>query len=182
MSTAKVKGLLAQLRDAANAIKAQIHEADDQIAALTAQRRALTDAPVSKADLMEYALADIQRRAANYQFKVERWARDTWPISFANLERRHVEGKQQPFPYLDGDPIHDGGNISHMESAGIFWNFGELFAVRFAMALNKLEFPTEAVPAVDRRRQIAEIDAKLKELNAKRDGLANDLISSGVHE
>jgi len=42
MTTAKVKGLLAQLRDAANAIKAQIHEADAQIAALEEQRRALT--------------------------------------------------------------------------------------------------------------------------------------------
>lgn len=46
MSTAKVKDLLTQLRGAANAIKAQIHEADAQIAALEEQRRALTDAPV----------------------------------------------------------------------------------------------------------------------------------------
>ena len=100
MTTAKVKGLLAQLRDAANAIKAQIHEADAQIAALEEQRRALTDAPVSKADLVEYIRADIQRRADNYQWRIDKWAREGgFPVSFIELERRHISGKPQSFPY-----------------------------------------------------------------------------------
>jgi hypothetical protein len=81
MTTAKVKDLLAQLRGAANAIKAQIHEADAQIAALEEQRRALTDAPVSKADLVEYIRADIQHRADNYQWRIDKWARE-W-VSFS---------------------------------------------------------------------------------------------------
>lgn len=180
MPTAKVKGLLAQLRDAANAIKAQIHEADDQIAALEEQRRALTGAPVSKADLAEYIRADIQRRAENYQWRIDKWAREGgFPISFADLERRHIAGKPQPFPYWDGAPHHDANNI---ELHGMYHLFGDLLMERFLTALDKLGYADGLVPVADRRRQIAEIDAKLKELNAKRDGLANDLISSGVYE
>lgn len=180
MSTAKVKGLLAQLRDAANAIKAQIHEADDQIAALEEQRRALTDAPVCKADLADYIRADIQRRADNYQWMIDKWAREGgFPISFIELERNHTQGKPQPFPYWDGNPHHDAHNI---ELHGMYHLFSDLLAERFLTALDKLGYADGLVPAADRRRQIAEIDARLKELNAKRDGLANDLISSGMYE
>ncbi|MDP2144410.1 MAG: hypothetical protein Q8J80_09820 [Gallionella sp.] len=180
MTTAKVKGLLAQLRDAANAIKAQIHEADAQIAALTEQRRALTDAPVSKDDLAEFVRADIQRRANNYQWRIDKWAREGgFPVSFAALERNHVAGKPQPLPYWDGVPHHDALNI---ELHGMYHLFGDLLAERFLTALDTLGYADSLVPVADRRRQIAEIDAKLKELNAKRDELANDLISSGMYE
>lgn len=180
MSTAKVRDLLTQLRGAANAIKAQIHEADAQIAALEEQRRALTDAPVSKADLVEYIRADIQRRAANYQWRIDKWAREGgFPVSFIELERRHISGKPQPFPYWDGNPHHDAHNI---ELHGMYHLFGDLLAERFFTALDKLGYAEGLVPVADRRRQIAEIDAELKALNAKREGLANDLISSGMYE
>ena len=179
MSSTKVKGLLTQLRDAANAIRAQIHEADAQIAVLTEQRRALTDAPVSKVDLEEYIRADIQRRASNYQWAVEKWAKGGgFPVSFAELERNHTSEKSQPFPYWDGMPHHDVGS---MEPQGMYW-LGDLLAERFLVALDKLGHADDLIPVADRRRQIAEIDAKLKELNANRDGLANDLISPGMYE
>jgi len=180
MSNSKtVKSLLSQLRSAADAIKAQIHEADDQIAALSAQRRALTDGPVSRADLMEFIRADIQRRASNYQWSVEKWARESdFPYSFAELERNDTLGKEQPFPYWDGMR----GDGQHTHPQGMFWIFGELLAERFFVALDKLGYANEVVPVADRRRLIAEIDEKLKELNAKRDELANDLISSGMYE
>lgn len=177
-ATAKVKGLLSQLRDAANAIKTQIHEADAQIATLEAQRRALTDAPVSKADLVEYIRADIQRRASNYEWSLAKWAKESnFPFSFLELERNHAAKKQQPFPYWDGMPHHDVGNIAPQ---GMYWLLGDLLAERFLTALDKLGYADDLVPVADRRRLIAEIDAKLKELNAKRDELANDLISSGM--
>lgn len=179
--TIKVKELFAQLRSAANGVKAQIHELDDQIFALTEQRRALTDAPVSKADIMEYVRADIQRRAANYQWRLKKMADEGGlSISFSNLERRHVKGEHQPFPYLDGNPMH--GDFHNIEPHGIFWNFGNLIAEQFAVALDKVECAADTVPVADRRRMIAEIDAKLEKLNAEQDGLAGDLISSGVTE
>jgi hypothetical protein len=181
MSTAKVKDLLAQLRNAAGAIKAQIHEIDDQIDALTEQRRALTDAPVSKADLAEFIRADILRRAENYQWRVDKWVKDgCYPMSFDDLERRHKSGNAQPLPYLDGNPLH--GVLQQMEPAGIYHLFGDLLMDRFLAALDKHGYADDSVPVADRRRQIAEIDAKLRTLNAKRDELANDLINSGMTE
>lgn len=180
MGNAKVKGLLSQLRAAAEGIKAQIHEADSQIAELNEQRRALTDAPVSKNDLMEFVRADIQRRASNYQWAIDKWAKESgFPFSFSELESAHTSGKPQPFPYWDGVPQHDGRKI---EPEGMYWHFGDLIAERFLVSLGKLEWPTDLIPVADRRLLISEIDVKLQEINAKRDELANDLIGSGMYE
>lgn len=180
MKNIEVKGLLSQLRTAAGAIKAQIHEADSQIAALTEQRRVLTDAPVSKADFMGYVRADIQRRAVSYQHRMKHWARkNNFPFSFTQLERTHVLENLQPFPYLDGETPHNGGEL---DPGALYWHFGELIAERFDLALEYFEWPDDVVAVTDRRLQIAEIDKKLQEIQAKRDELANDLISSGMYE
>ena len=69
-----------------------------------------------------------------------------------------------------------------MTPQGMYWLLGELLAERFLIALDKLGYEEGLVPVADRRLQIAEIDAKLKEISAKRDGLAEDLISSGMYE
>lgn len=190
MKNTDVKGLLSQLRTAAEAIKAQIREADDQVAALTEQRRALTEAPVSKADIMEYVRADIQRRAASYLPRLERWARKSaFPLGFsfaqlerthvAKLERTHVAQSFQNFPYLDGETSHNFGAI---EPCALYWHFGGLIAERFSIALDTFDLPGDTVPVADRRRLIAEIDAKLQAINARRDSLASDLINSGMYE
>ena len=180
MENAEVKGLLSQLRTAAGAIKAQIHEADSQITALNEQRRTLTDIPVSKSDFMEYVRADIQRRAVSYQYQMAKWARNNkFPFSFAQLERAHILENLQPFPYLDGETPHNEGEIA---PGALYWHFGELIAERFSDALDKFDWAADLVSVADRRRQIAEIDAKLQEIHAKRDELSNDLISSGMYE
>jgi hypothetical protein len=180
MKNIEVKGLLSQLRTAAGAIKAQIHEADSQIAALNEQRRALTDAPVSKSDFMAYVRADIERRAVSYRSRMKLWERNyKFPFSFTQLERTHTREDLQPFPYLDGETPHNGGEL---DAGALYWHFGDLLAERFSNALDSLQWPADVVSVADRRLQIAEIDAKLKELNAKREEWANDLISSGMYE
>lgn len=180
MKNIEVKGLLSQLRTAAGAIKAQIQEADSQITALTEQRRALTDTPVSKSDFMGYVRADIDNRSVAYQHRIKQWARRyKFPFSFTQLERTYTLGTLQHFAYLDGEMPHDGGEIS---AAALYWHFGDLIAERYSDALDNLQWPDDDVVSVaDRRIQIAEIDAKLQEINAKRDELANDLIQSGMY-
>ncbi len=179
MKNTEVKGLLSQLRAAAAAIKTQIQEADGQIAVLNEQRRALTESTVSKSDFMEYVRADIARRAAPYQHNIGKWANFyKFPLSFSQLERSDSQAALL-FPYLDGETPHAGAEFS---SSALYWHFGELIAERFSVALDKLPWPNNVVTVADRRLQIAAIDAKLQELNAKRDELANDLISSGMYE
>lgn len=181
MKNIEVKGLLSQLRTAAGAIKAQIQEADSQIAALNEQRRALTDTPVSKSDFMGYVRADIESRSVSYQNRLKAWARKSkFPFSFTQLERNYALGTLQPFPYLDGETPHPFGEI---EPAALYWHLGDLLAERFADALDNLQWPDDDVVSVaDRRLQIAAIDAKIQEINAKRDEWANDLIQSGMYE
>lgn len=180
MQNTEVKGLLSKLRSAAEAIKAQIHEADNQIAALNEQRRALINAPVSKDDFMGYVRADIQRRAEGYQHRLRKWARKyDFPLKFAQLERDHIAGGLQPFPYLDGETPF---NNAELDPGAVFWHFGELIAENFSVALDGLEWPEDELPVADRRRQILEIDAEIERLNAQRDGLAKDLMDSGMYE
>ena len=180
MKNPEVKGLLAQLRTAADAIKAQIQEADSQIAALTEQRRVLTNASVSKDDFMGYVRADIQRRAVSYQYRLKRFAeKNNFPFGFAQLERVHVAESLQPFPYLDGEVPHNGAEL---DTGAFYWHFGDLIAERFGVALDNFDWPDDVVSVEDRRLQIAEIDKKLQEIQAKRDELANDLIGSGMYE
>ena len=180
MKNAEVKGLLSQLRTAAGAIKAQIHEADSEIAALTEQRRVLTNAPVSRDDFMGYVRADIQRRAVSYQYRLKKFARNNnFPFSFAQLERVHVLENLQPFPYMDGETPN---NFAEFDPGALYWHFGELIAERFELALEYFDWPDDSVSVADRRLQIVEIDRKLQEIHAKRGELANDLISSGMYE
>jgi hypothetical protein len=176
----EVKGLLSQLRDAAGAIKAQIHDADKQIAALTEQRRALTSAPVSKADFMEYVRADIQRRTVRYQYMVKLWAKKNPELlTFPQLEHTHTLEGVQMFPYLDGEIGH---NENEFSPSGIYFHFGDLIAERFAAALEGVAWSSDSVSVAERRRQIAAIDAQIAKLETLRDGLASDLISSGMYE
>ena len=179
MQKTEVKGLLSQLRSAAEAIKGQIHEIDSQITVLNEQRSALTDAPVSKSDFMAYVAMDSHRHAQMYQHKIEKkWAKDyKFPFSFALLERNHTNGEPQPFSYLDGESPY-----GELTIAAHHWYLNELIAKRFLDAMVNLPWPSNAVPVADRRRMITEIDTKLQELNGKRDELANDLISSGMYE
>lgn len=179
MAATEVKGLLAKLRAAADGIKAQIHEADAQIVTLTTERATLTDAPVSREDFMDYVRDDIQRRAASYPNSIARWKRKTFVNNFAGFERTHGGGRNQAFPYLHGEDPHDGNII---ETAALYWYFGDLIAERFGAALDAIAWPDESVSVAARRIRIAEIDARLDEITARRDELAAELVSTGMHE
>lgn len=182
MQNTNVKTLLSQLRGAADALKAQIHEADQQIATLNEERSALADAPVSKADFMEYVRADIGRRAAGYPIGLKQWARKTnFPPSFVQLERTHDQCAPQFIPYLDGETPYSGPRIE-LEPHALYWFFGELIAERFAAGLDVLQWPADAVSVAERRARIEKIDAHIRELETKRDGLAKDLMDSGMYE
>jgi len=180
MKNTEVKGLLSQLRTAAEGIKAQIHEADQQIAMLTAQRSVLANATVSKEDVMVYVRADIQRRAVSYQYQLKKFTQKNDSLfTFAKLEREHVKQNLQPFPYLDGEIPNPFAELS---PGALYWHFGDLIAERFNVALDCYEWPVDSISVADRRLQLREIDKKLQEIDAKRDELANDLISSGMYE
>lgn len=180
MQNTNVKTLLSQLRGAADAIKAQIHEADAQLAVLNEERSALVNAPVSKNDLMEYVRADIGRRGASFPQRLALWARKAnFPPRFVHLERLHAKEGTHTIPYLDGNAPYGGETL---DPAAMYWHFGDLIAERFSVAMDSLQWPDDTVPVAERRARIGKIDAQIQELETKRNGLAKDLMDSGMYE
>ena len=128
---------------------------------------------------MEYVRADIEQRASLYQNQIKKWAKFVkFPLSLSQLERAK-SFNELLFPYLDGEKPC---NTAEFNPCALYWHFGKQIEERFSDALDILQWPDNAIAVEDRRTQIAEIDAKLIILNAKRDELANDLMSSGMYE
>lgn len=179
-TSVEVKGLLSQLRSAADVIKKQIHEADQKIEALLNERANLSEARLTKEDFMQYVRKDIERRASNYPNRMKNLARATgfpFSISFPLLERNEKSGNTQPLPYLDGEGYHDG---SALNPAAMYWIFGDLIEKRFSDALDQFEWPENGLSLDERRKRIEKIDQELERLNEERDSMANDLMSTGM--
>lgn len=176
----EVKDLLIKLRTAAETIKKQIYEADQKIETLLNERAMISESRLSKEGFMQYVRKDIQRRASEYPIRISHLARNAgfpFSISFPQLERNEKSGNTQPFPYLDGETYSDGP-VWHVSA--IYWLFGEQIEKRFSDALDQFDWPENSMSPDERRKRIAEIDQELEMLNIERDGLASDLMSTGV--
>ena len=175
-----VQGLLTKLRSAAEVIKKQIHEADQKIEALLNEWAIISECRFSKEDFMQYMREDIRRRASEYPIRMSHLARKhgfPFSISFPQLERNEKSGNNQPFPYLDGETY---SNTPAFHVSAIYWLFGKQIEKRFSDALGQFQWPENSMSPEDRRKRIAEIDQELEILNIERDGLASDLISTGM--
>ncbi len=100
-------------------------------------------------------------------------------FSFPLLERSSALGGLQMFPYLNGEIANYEGEPS---ASALYWYFGDLIAQRFSDSLDCVAWSTDTISVADRRIQIAEIDKQIEALTSHRDGLANDLIGSGMYE
>jgi hypothetical protein len=173
-----VNPLVAKVVTAADAVRSQIRALDDEIAGLQDQRRKITDAPVSKADFMEYVREDIRRRAKLFPRMLKiKWAERSQYNNFEKLERMfdgHARGLQ-PFPYISGDLEKEGVDL---EPAGFYWYFGDLIEERFEQAIEGLDWPADAMSVSERRQRIEELDSRTKDLIERRDVLTAQLKSA----
>lgn len=184
MAKDDLKGLVVKLRNAAEAIKAEIGEIDERIKVVQAERETLTNASVSKADFMTYVQADIARRGELYVHRIKGFAtvkgRGTAKLdpSFAHLERVFAGGRLQNFPFMNGEDAIDGFNPT---ADAYYWYFGGIIAERFSIALDMVfDWPEAGIPVDERRKRIEEIDGELESLVEKRDSLVLDLTSIGI--
>jgi hypothetical protein len=170
-----INPLVAQVVSAADAVRSQIRALDDEISGLQQQRRKITDAPVSKADFMEYVREDISRRAKLFPRMLKvKWA-DRMPFNnFEKLERMHDGHARglQPFPYISGDLEKEGVDL---EPSGFYWYFGDLIVERFEQAIEGLDWPADAIAVSERRQRIEELDSRTKDLIDRRDVLTAQL-------
>lgn len=172
------KALVAKVKKSADDVRSKIQSLDAEIAALNEARKAIDDAPVSKNDYMEYLRADIARMAARMPQAIkEKWARDGDFRKYGMLERIHSRSGSQPIPYINGE-TH--GTSVELGPSAFYWYFGDLIAERFDQVLEEVDWPQDAMPVVDRRKRVAEIDSKIDELSRRRSILESNLRSVSV--
>lgn len=172
------KSLVAKVKKAADDVRGQIQALDEEIAVLEEQRRIINNAPVSKADFMDYVREDIRRRSARLPYVLkQKWARDGQYNNFVRLERYFTNGDLQPIPYINGEVPTPGVNL---DPDAFYWYFGGLIIERFEQAIEGLDWPEDTMPVLHRRQRLEDLDAKIQELLSRRDELAADLQSVAV--
>lgn len=166
---------LETLRNAAEELLGEISALDTQISECQRRRDAIASATVSKADYMEYIKADIERQgrifAKQIALEVEGKRRD-----YGTLERNKHSGRGERLPYLTGRyaiPVP-------ITEEALFFYFGDLIVGRLGDALDVVDWPDEAIPAAQRAKLIAELDAEIASRTQQRDALAAQMIQTGM--
>ena len=172
----KLDSLISQVRDAAKELKAKIAELDEQIAAAHHQRGLITAARVSKADFMAYIAEDIRRRGQSFARKI-RYEAERGVHEYGRLEQiMRADNGSLSYPYLTGQ---FGIPVAITDDA-MYWYFADLMVKRLADALDTLDWPEDAMPAVERKAALDKLDTEIKQLNQARDELASQLIEAGL--
>lgn len=174
MSNSKeIKGLLSQVRQAAEGLKAKINALDDQIEALYAKRELILSAPLTKADYMAVIRADVQTKARRFRGDLVHHL-GMGKINYPASKNTNVSGL--PIRYLDG-----GQNVSApMSESAYYFYFEDAIVSGVERALEGREWPVDASPAAERDTAKQAIDDQIEALNLEREGLADDLVSCGV--
>lgn len=168
----KLKGLLRQINDAANEVVSAIQNLDARIANLQEQRQRIGDAPVSRADFLEYIGHELDRQAVNIEANLVR-ALGGIDRSFFALENRRISVLFLTTSRTSPDVITE---------EACFWYLKPVIMARMAELAESMDFApaAELVPIETRRAMIAEIDAEIDKLRAERDELAAQLEATGI--
>jgi hypothetical protein len=166
---------LETLRNAAEELLGEISALDTQTAECQRRRDAAASAAVSKQDYLTYIKADIERQgrifAKQFAREVEGRSRD-----YGTLERNKQSGIGERLPYLTG---RYAVPVPITEEA-VFFYFGDLIAERLGDALDGVGWPNDAMPAAQRAKLIAELEAEIASLKQRRDALAAQLTQAGL--
>lgn len=167
----KLKSLLKQVNAAASEIIATIQGTDAKIADLQKQRQQIGDAPVTRADWLEYIGAEIDRKAGTFGDFIRRMA-GSIDASFFALER---------LGRLPGDLLAANRNVPHpMIDEACYWYLKPAIMARMAEIADEMDFPEDAIPLEQRRAMIAEIDAEIQRLRNERNDMAAQLQKAGI--
>jgi chorismate mutase len=167
----KLKSLLKQVNSAAGEVIATIHATDAKIAELQAQRQQIGDAPVSRAEWLEYIGAEIDRKAGSFGTAVRRIV-GSIDASFFALERL------ARFP---GDLLAANRNVPFpMIDEACYWYLKPAIMARMGEIADELDLPEDAIPLAKRREMIAEIDAEIQRLRNERNDMAAQLQKAGI--
>ena len=171
MST-KIKSLLKQVMDAAGEVVGEINALDNRIQALNQQRQSIGDAPVSKADFLEYISRSIDRQTDRFSGSI----------------KRELEKVNRAFFSIERDPMRLlllTGAINLpvvITEEACLWYLKPAIMARMEELTESIDFSGagDAIPVEKRRVMVAQIDAEIDTLRAERADLANQLQAAGI--
>jgi len=167
----KLKTLLKQVNAAASEIIAAIQGTDAKIADLQMQRQQIGDAPVTRADWLEYIGTALDRKAGSFGSAVRRQIGDI-DTSFFALER--LVG-------LPGSVLTGGRNVPEpMTEDACYWYLKPAILARMGEIAEEMDFPEDAIPLEKRREMLAEIDTEIQRLRNERNDMAAQLQKAGI--
>jgi hypothetical protein len=169
--------LLEQINTAATGIKSQINVIDISISNAQRERDALTSGVVSKADFMEYVRADIKRKNGIFQELFAKHIGRAAKQGFGVLEGLAKSELGLAIPYIN--PHGFSGTIA---ADAVHYYFSELILQGVEKAANDITFNDEAVPVLERKALIAELDKNLASMRQQRNQLAENLMKAGIQQ
>lgn len=166
---------LSNLRDAALELTGELGRLDQRIADLHSERDAITSAPVTRDDFLDYVRADIIKRSTRFAVELKRNI-GTINKSFSVMERIACNDEYSlPIRYLSplGVPVDatEGALCLYLEDAII---------AGVSRVIDTSPWPENAISAAGRNDKVALIDVEIEKLTVQRDGLAQQLIDAGL--
>lgn len=165
---------LQSLREAASELIGQVREKEVRIAELRKQRDNITTAPLSKADYLEYLAAYFKRQGARFGVMIT----DQIGKSHRNFSAMELLGERSGV--LQCQFLTGYYSPQVLTEEAVYFYFGDLMVERIGVALDKLEWPKEAVPASERRALVDKLDKEIVEIVVERDGLVLELEEAGI--
>ncbi len=167
----KIDKLLKQVNDAAGELVGMIQEVDARISALQIERQSIGNAPVSRADFLEYISQAIDAKSRLFGKGKTRQI-EAIDTSFFSLERGGLENFNflltEQFGHAD---IHEGG---------LYWYLKPSIMARCAEIAEEMALPDNAMSPGDRQSRIAAIDAEIAVLRVQRNEMAGQLKKAGL--
>lgn len=169
MST-KLSTLLKQVNEATKEIISTIHGFDARVDELQAERQAIGQAPVSRADFVGYVEAMVDRLAGNFAGHISRQL-EQLDTAFFSMEK---SGWAVNFlaPYLRADGV--------IQEDAAYWYLKPAIMARVNELADAMDFPEGAMPLEERRAKIAAIDAEIEQIRQQRNELAEQLQKTGM--
>ena len=169
MST-KLSTLLKQVNEATKEILSTIHGFDARISELQAERQAIGQAPVSRADFVGYVEAMVDKLAGNFAGHISRQFGQI-DTAFFSMEK---SGRPVNFlaPYLRADGV--------IQEDAAYWYLKPAIMARVSEQAAEMDLPDDAMPLTERRAKIAAIDAEIEQIRQQRNELAEQLQKTGM--
>ena len=170
----EIRGLLSQVKQAADKLKTRIHDLDSQIEALYSQRSDMMSGALSKSDYLAVIRADVQTKARPFAVRLRQHLETGNRVNYPAMAQ--ASGGGLPVRYLDAGL----NGRSDMAEEAYYFYFEDAIVAGVERALKAKQWPEVSIPATQRKEVLASLAVQIDGLAAERDALADELVACGL--